>query len=216
MIDVAVRIVYTGSDTMSSPGLVSLIFPDALLRCPFPVPLAFSLDFGHAPRPAIADVSVIIQDVAAGFSVFAAMPAVAARMGVLSGLQDLARCEEADLSEPLGFMDSPMGLAFGAEWGAPQRGVFVGTVVLILLFAAALALFALAQLLAAKLRSHAALGNREVASSSTDEGAALATALTYRRFFGRFGRARRFPPRRGFCNGLYRHGWRFVGIIRRQ
>lgn len=84
---------HVGEDMLRSPGPFSIHFPAVALRCPSAFPLTFTVIPEAAPKSWLDDLLRVVQDVSAAISVVMAMPAVAAQMGMLSGLQDMARCE---------------------------------------------------------------------------------------------------------------------------
>lgn len=131
---ISVTVRYTGPDTMNFPGALTVRIPRTVFSCPQPAPLLFTVILIAAPKSPIAGASETIQQIATTISLVMAMPAVAAQMGMLSGLQDLTRCEAADLTEELDFMNNPTRLSFGERWGSSQRGVFAGTVAITFAF----------------------------------------------------------------------------------
>ena len=148
---IVLTIIYRGMDTLTTPGPFTIRFdPTRLMRCPLPAPFLYTVMPLRSPRSSFGVTAETIQRIAGGVSLFMAMPAVAAQMGMLSGLQQMTRCEPSDLSEELDFLDSPLGLEAGPEWGRYQRGVFVGTLLLLAAFSAALGLFAYAKLWVAR------------------------------------------------------------------
>eukprot|EP00744_Colponema_vietnamica_P001591 GILI01002625.1.p1 GENE.GILI01002625.1~~GILI01002625.1.p1 ORF type:complete len:936 (+),score=154.35 GILI01002625.1:42-2810(+) len=143
---------YTGSDTMNAIGSVSLAFAPSTFRCPQPASLQYTIVPIAAPKSSVATATQTIQQIAGTLSLVMAMPAVAAQMGMLSGLQDLTRCEKADLTQDLDFMNNPLGLAIGDNWGASQRGVFAGTIVILLAFTLCLCALSGAKLMLVRLQ----------------------------------------------------------------